>query len=168
MEILLTNDDGPESPLLLFLLEKLSEFGRVVTVVPKHEQSWRGKAITRGKALALEEAMVGPFCAFTLDGTPADCVNLAVYHLFEKKPELVVSGINIGINTGCAFLWSSGTVGACLEGNLAGIPGIALSQMLDGPATELLRARRPLPEDEHARLRAQTHRVARGTAGRRL
>jgi 5'-nucleotidase len=69
--------------------------------------------------------------ALAVSGRPADCVNLAVFNLLDEKPDLVVSGINAGFNIGLGFILSSGTVGACLEANLAGIPAIALSQAFD-------------------------------------
>ena len=68
--------------------------------------------------------------AWSISGTPADCVNLAIYNLLDEKPDIVVSGTNIGKNTGLSFMFSSGTVGACLEANIAGVPALALSQEL--------------------------------------
>jgi len=68
--------------------------------------------------------------AWSVSGTPADCVNLAIYNLLDKRPDIVVSGINVGKNVGVSFIFSSGTVGACLEANIAGIPALALSQEL--------------------------------------
>jgi 5'-nucleotidase len=130
MHILLTNDDSHSSPLLRFLIDYLRTIGDVTIVVPKEEQSWTGKSITRFRPLHVDEIKLGDTQAFCVDGTPADCVNLALYNLVPEKPDLVVSGINIGRNTGVGFAISSGTIGACLEGNIAGIPGIAFSQDL--------------------------------------
>lgn len=130
MHILLTNDDSHSSPLLRFLIEYLQTIGDLTIVVPKEEQSWTGKSMTRFRPLYVDEIRLGDTQAFCVDGTPADCVNLAVYNILSKKPDLVVSGINIGRNTGVGFAISSGTIGACLEGNIAGIPGIAFSQDL--------------------------------------
>ena len=59
-----------------------------------------------------------------MTGTPADCVNLGIYNLLESKPDIVVSGVNLGFNTGLGFLLASGTVGACFEANIAGLPGL--------------------------------------------
>lgn len=69
--------------------------------------------------------------AWLVSGTPADCVNLGIYSLWDDKPDLVVSGINAGLNAGLGFLWSSGTIGAAIEANLAGVPALAVSQALD-------------------------------------
>jgi 5'-nucleotidase len=131
MRILLTNDDSHSSPLLRFLVAHLRTLGDLTIVVPMEEQSWTGKAMTRFSPLYVDEIALGDARAFCVDGTPADCVNLAVHHLTPAPPDLVVSGINIGRNTGVGFALSSGTVGACLEANIAGIPGIALSQDLE-------------------------------------
>lgn len=131
MHILLTNDDSHHSPLLAILLEHLQTIGEVTVVVPMEEQSWTGKCMTRFRPLYVDEILLGDTRAFCVDGAPADCVNLGLYHLVPKKPDLIVSGINIGRNTGVGFAVSSGTVGGCLEGNIAGIPGIALSQDLE-------------------------------------
>lgn len=130
MHILLTNDDSHSSPLLRFLIDFLHTLGEVTIVVPREEQSWTGKSMTRFRPLYVDEIRLGDNRAFCVDGTPADCVNMGVYNLMPKKPDLVVSGINIGRNTGVGFAISSGTIGACLEGNIAGIPGIAISQDL--------------------------------------
>ncbi|MBN1141928.1 MAG: 5'/3'-nucleotidase SurE, partial [Deltaproteobacteria bacterium] len=101
MEILLTNDDSHRSPLFQFIIEHLDALGRLTIVVPKEEQSWTGKSITRFKHLYVDEIALFGRGAFCLDGTPADCINWGIYHLYEgRRPDLVVSGINIGLNTG--------------------------------------------------------------------
>ena len=131
MEILLTNDDSYSSPLFHMIIERLSKFGNLTIVVPKEEQSWKGKSITRFTPLSVDEIELNGHKAYTVNGTPADCVNLGLYNLVESKPDMVVSGINIGLNTGLSFTLSSGTVGACIEANIAGFPAIALSQKLE-------------------------------------
>jgi 5'/3'-nucleotidase len=131
MRILLTNDDCQSSPLFAFLIDKLMTLGEVITVVPKYEQSWKAKAKTRFSKLHLEEVKIGPWKVFTLDGTPADCVNIGIYQLSNQKPDMVVSGINAGTNVGLSFIMSSGTIGACFEANIARIPALAFSQALD-------------------------------------
>lgn len=128
MEILLTNDDSHSSPLFEIAIEKLKGMGNLQIVVPKEEQSWTGKSISRFKHLYVDEIKLNGHTANCLDGTPADCINWGIYHLYDQKPDLVVSGINIGINSGLGFVLSSGTVGACFEANIAGVPGVALSQ----------------------------------------
>ncbi len=131
MHILITNDDSHRSPLLEFAIEHFSKLGDVSLVLPLHEQSWTGKSMTRFESVVVESAEIFGRPATLVSGTPADCVNLGVYNLLKKKPDLVVSGINAGFNMGLGFILSSGTVGACLEANLAGIPAVALSQAFD-------------------------------------
>ena len=131
MRILITNDDSHRSPLLQFAISYFSRFGDVSIVVPLHEQSWTGKCVTRFEPIHAREIELFGRAAFTVSGRPADCVNVGVYNLLDSKPDLVVSGINAGFNMGLGFVLSSGTVGACLEANLAGIPAIALSQAFD-------------------------------------
>ena len=131
MNILITNDDSHRSPLLQFAISYFSRFGDVSIVVPLHEQSWTGKCVTRFDPVHAQEIELFGRKAFTVSGRPADCVNVGVYNLLKQKPDLVVSGINAGFNMGLGFVLSSGTVGACLEANLAGIPAIALSQAFD-------------------------------------
>jgi len=131
MKIVITNDDSHRSPLLQFAISYFSRFGDVSIVVPLHEQSWTGKCVTRFEPVHAREIELFGRKAFTVSGRPADCVNVGVYNLLDQKPDLVVSGINAGFNMGLGFVLSSGTVGACLEANLAGIPAIALSQAFD-------------------------------------
>ena len=133
MRILITNDDSHRSPLLELAVEYFAALGEVSLVVPLHEQSWTGKSMTRFDPIHAEPAQLFGRAATFVSGTPADCVNLATHNLLPEKPDLVVSGINAGWNTGLGFLVSSGTVGACLEANIAGIPAIALSQAFDSP-----------------------------------
>ena len=131
MRILITNDDSHRSPLLQLAISYFSRFGDVSIVVPLHEQSWTGKCVTRFDPIHAQEVELFGRKAFTVSGRPADCVNVGVYNLLDHKPDLVVSGINAGFNMGVGFVLSSGTVGACLEANLAGIPAVALSQAFD-------------------------------------
>jgi 5'-nucleotidase len=129
--ILLTNDDSHDSPLFLNTIEALHTRGDLTVVVPAEEQSWKGKSMTRFGPLYVDKIDLHGTPAFSVTGTPADCVNLAVYNLLENPPDIVVSGINIGTNTGLGFMLASGTVGACLEANIAGLPALALSQALE-------------------------------------
>jgi len=156
MKFLLTNDDSHISPLLGFIIAKLRALGELVIVVPKREQSWRGKALTRFSFVHEERIELFGHPAFTIDGTPADCANIGIHHLCEGKPDVVVSGINAGLNAGMGFIFSSGTVGACLEANIAGIPGIALSQAFDTETMNRYAAEYALPPETHTRLEAQT------------
>lgn len=130
MKILLTNDDSHDSPLFHYTIEALSLIGDLDIVVPAEEQSWKGKAMTRVGGLEVEQIDLFGNSAWSVTGTPADCVNLAVHNLLDERPDVVVSGTNIGKNVGIGFIFASGTVGACFEANIAGLPALALSQEL--------------------------------------
>ncbi len=157
MDILLTNDDSHASPLFRFAIDILKPLGHVTIVVPKKEQSWTGKSMSRFKPLVLDEIRLQQEDrAYCLDGTPADCANVGVYHACKRRPELVVSGINIGVNAGVSFFFASGTIGACLEANIAGVPAVALSQALEREVFRTWLEHRQMPEEAVARLREQT------------
>ena len=101
--ILVTNDDGIDSPALLPLARELAKLGRVRVVVPDGERSWIGKAISRWDELRVTRTERGGMEIFAVGGFPADCTNLGVHSLFDTPPELVVSGVNIGLNVGLGF-----------------------------------------------------------------
>ncbi|MEX0825815.1 MAG: 5'/3'-nucleotidase SurE [Acidimicrobiia bacterium] len=124
--ILLTNDDGTAAPGLAAFARALARVGEVSVVVPDRERSWVAKAITRFEPVTVIEVDVGGVTVHACSGFPADCVQLGIHVLFER-PDIVVSGINIGYNHGSAYLQSSGTVGAALEAGIAGVPAIAFS-----------------------------------------
>ena len=128
--ILLTNDDSHDSPLFHRAIDALRPLGELHIVVPATEQSWKGKSMTRYGPVYAERITIHDAPAWSVTGTPADCVNLALYNLLDERPDIVVSGINIGKNVGLGFVYASGTVGACLEANIAGLPALALSQEL--------------------------------------
>jgi 5'-nucleotidase len=122
--ILVTNDDGVYSEGILALAAALEPLGTVTIVAPTQESSAIGHALTLRRPLRIENLRPG---VFAVDGTPTDCVNLAVAVLFKGElPDLVVSGINTGWNLGDDVTYS-GTVAGALEGALLGIPGIAVS-----------------------------------------
>lgn len=157
MKILLTNDDSHQSPLLAIIIENLKKYAELTIVVPKHEQSWKGKSMTRFGYLHLEEMTLYGEKAYTVDGTPADCVNIGIHHLFEgSKPDLIVSGINAGLNAGLGFMLSSGTLGACFEGNIAGVPGIAFSQHFDSYTRESYIPTYAIAEETYNKFRTQS------------
>jgi 5'-nucleotidase len=131
LKILLSNDDSYDSPLLAITIDALKELGDLYVVVPADEQSWKGKAMTRKTLLAAESIPLQGVPAWKITGTPADCTNLAMHNLLPEKPDIVVSGTNIGKNVGTGFIFSSGTIGACIEANISGIPAVALSQELE-------------------------------------
>jgi len=126
--ILVTNDDGVRSKGIQALAEALEPLGQVVVVAPAREVSAIGHALTLHHPLRLEH--VGE-STWALDGTPTDCVNIAIAAVLEGLPDLVVSGINRGLNVGDDVTYS-GTVAGALEGALLGVPAIAVS-LQQGP-----------------------------------
>jgi 5'-nucleotidase len=130
--VLVTNDDGVDSPALFPLLRALGRSERVRAVVPDRERSWISKAITRWEEVPVERVEREGFEIGLVRGFPADCTNLGVHSLFGDRPDLVVSGVNVGLNTGLAFFLSSGTVGAAAEGWIAGVPALAFSVGVQG------------------------------------
>ena len=126
--LLLINDDGIHAPGLRHLFEALEGTADVSIVAPAIEQSGVGVAITLRSPLHIEEVAWDSkkTPAWKINGTPADCVRLAVSLLLGGPPDLIVSGINQGSNAGRNVLYS-GTIGGVIEGTLRGIPGIAFS-----------------------------------------
>ena len=123
MIILVCNDDGIRSEGIQMLARALDPLGDVYIVAPDREQSAAGHSLTLHRPLRVEE--VAPR-QFAIDGTPTDCVNLAVSGILGTRPGLVVSGINKGANLGDDITYS-GTVSAAMEGTLLGIPSVAIS-----------------------------------------
>ena len=127
MKILLTNDDGINAKGLCSLREKIKEIADVVVVAPESEQSAVGHAITLSDPLRVREVeRNGEFFGYAVNGTPADCVKIAVRAILKTPPDLVISGINLGANIATNVIYS-GTVSAATEGTLLGIPSIAVS-----------------------------------------
>lgn len=128
MRILVTNDDGVYARGLWTLVAALKEVGEVVVVAPDREQSAVGSSVTLHQPLRAREISppVSGVKSYSVEGTPADCVILALRNLIDSEIDLMVSGINEGSNLGDDVL-ISGTVGAALQGYLNGIPSIALS-----------------------------------------
>lgn len=124
MRILVTNDDGIYSPGIFALAEIAAEFGDVRVVAPDVEQSSMGHAITGSRPLRYYETPIGSFDAYRVNGTPADCVAIGTY-LWEEV-DLVLSGVNLGLNLGNA-MWHSGTLAAAKQAALLGIRGAAFS-----------------------------------------
>lgn len=126
--ILVSNDDGIEARGIRLLIELMSELGEVVVVAPDSPQSGMGHAITIGNTLRLTETDIYPgLISYKCSGTPADCVKLAKHHVLkDRKPDLVVSGINHGSNTSISVLYS-GTMSAAIEGAIEGMPAIGFS-----------------------------------------
>jgi len=124
-KILVTNDDGVHSEGIHLLAQVLAPLGEVIIVAPIQEASAIGHALTLRRPLRLETIRPG---VHAVDGTPTDCVNVAIAHVIHGKPDLIVSGINKGWNLGDDVTYS-GTVSGALEGALLGIPSIAVSTM---------------------------------------
>jgi 5'-nucleotidase len=125
MIILVTNDDGIRAGGLRILADALADLGRIVVVAPEQEQSASSHAITLDKPLRINEYETD---RFGVSGTPTDCVLLAVNGILDRRPELIVSGINLGPNMGEDVTYS-GTVAAAIEASILGIPSIAISMV---------------------------------------
>ena len=128
--VLVTNDDGVSSPFFKPTLEALRNCGRfkkIIFVAPAEEQSWIGSAVTRFKPVYAEPISLDGSDGFVVSGTPSDCVYLGLNNLFPLPPDLVVSGINLGTNTGRAFTASSGTISAAVAAFFGGCRSVALS-----------------------------------------
>ena len=126
-KILLTNDDGIHAPGLRALYDALAPLADLWIVAPEVEQSGVGLSITLRRPLMINAVKwEGDAVAMKVNGTPADCVRLALNLVLKEKPDLIVSGINKGSNAGRNLLYS-GTVGGIIEGALRGLPGIAFS-----------------------------------------
>ena len=122
--ILVTNDDGIASPGIHAVAAALRALGEVWVVAPDRERTAVGHAVTLHKPLRITK--IGPR-VFMVNGTPVDCVNLALAKVLPGQPALIVSGINRGVNLGDDVMYS-GTVSAALEGTILGIPSMAVSQ----------------------------------------
>jgi 5'-nucleotidase len=123
MKILLSNDDGYQAPGLRALADALSTHAEIVVVAPDQDRSGASNSLTLVnplRARLMENGFI------RVDGTPTDCVHLAITGLLEEEPDLVVSGINAGPNMGDDVLYS-GTVAAATEGRFLGLPAIAIS-----------------------------------------
>lgn len=123
MRILLSNDDGYFSPGIAALANALSEVADVTVVAPERDRSGASNSLTLDRPLALKRAANG---FYYVNGTPTDCVHLAVTGMLDEKPDMVVSGINLGANMGDDTIYS-GTVAAATEGFLLGVPSLAVS-----------------------------------------
>ena len=123
MRILLSNDDGYYAPGLAALAEAMAGMGEVTVVAPERNRSGASNSLTLDRPLHLKQAANG---FHYVNGTPTDCVHLAVTGMLEHEPDMVVSGVNWGPNMGDDTIYS-GTVAAAMEGYLLGVPAIAVS-----------------------------------------
>ena len=123
MRILVSNDDGYFSPGITLLAEALRRFGEVTVVAPERDRSGASNSLTLDRPLSVRRAANG---FFFVNGTPTDCVHIAVTGLLDFMPDVVVSGVNLGPNMGDDTIYS-GTVAAAAEGYLLGVPSLAIS-----------------------------------------
>lgn len=123
MHILLSNDDGYQAPGLAALAEALSAVARITVVAPDRDRSGASNSLTLETPLRTRHQPNG---FISVEGTPTDCVHLAITGLLDEEPDMVVSGINAGANMGDDVLYS-GTVAAATEGRFLGLPAIAVS-----------------------------------------
>jgi 5'-nucleotidase len=121
--ILVTNDDGVMAPGIRAAIEALRDLGEVMVAAPDRERSAASHSISLDRPLRVDEIEAG---VYSIDGTPVDCVYLALLHLVPRRPALCVSGINNGYNLGSDVFYS-GTVAGAVEGALRGVPAIAMS-----------------------------------------
>jgi len=124
MRILIVNDDGIYSPGIIALAAVAREFGDVTIFAPDVERSSTGHAVTHSRPLSYRRTAIAGFDAFRVDGTPADCV--AIGFSIAGKADVVLSGINLGLNLGNS-MWHSGTLAGAKQASLMGSRGIALS-----------------------------------------
>ena len=151
--VLVTNDDGIESGFLHRLVEALHSHFAVTVAAPAFEQSWIGRAVSRHREVeVIHSPSLFPeeVTAWAVRGTPTDCVNIALGHLLDRKPDIVVSGINIGFNTTEALILSSGTVAAAIEGAMWGLPALAFSKCVPKHLYESVRESGGQTEGDYA------------------
>ena len=126
-KILIANDDGIFAEGIFALWEAMSEIGDVTIVAPDKEKSAVGHSITISDPIRIQEiTQAGGFKGYAVDGTPADCVKIAVKSILEQRPDIIVSGINAGANVGRNIIYS-GTISAATEGTILDIPSMAIS-----------------------------------------
>jgi 5'-nucleotidase len=123
VKILVSNDDGYFAPGITLLAEALRQLGEVTVVAPERDRSGASNSLTLDRPLTVRRAPNG---YFSVNGTPTDCVHIAVTGLLDFTPDVVVSGVNLGANMGDDTIYS-GTVAAAVEGYLLGIPSVAVS-----------------------------------------
>ncbi|WP_353153779.1 5'/3'-nucleotidase SurE [Herminiimonas fonticola] len=128
MKILISNDDGYLAPGLMALADALAPIADIVVVAPDSNRSGSSNSLTLDRPLSVYQASNG---FYFINGTPSDCVHIALTGIMSFRPDLIVSGINQGQNMGDDTLYS-GTVAAATEGHLFGIPAIAFSQLDKG------------------------------------
>jgi len=131
MKILISNDDGVNSSGILAAKNAVENLAEVTVVAPSSQKSGIGRALTLFKPLRIDKVFLKDGSGgFGVSGTPTDAVTLGIFELMDEKPDLAISGINIGENIGKGELTTSGTIGAAMEASSFGIPSIAISQQV--------------------------------------
>ncbi|MHC4570769.1 MAG: 5'/3'-nucleotidase SurE [Planctomycetota bacterium] len=137
MQILLTNDDGIFAPGLAAIYKELVKLGDVMVVAPADSRSGASHSITFFQPLVCNKVdITDRFTGFSVQGSPADCVKLAVMQICDKPIDLLVAGINSGANAGINIYYS-GTVAAAMEGAFLKIPAVSMSLAVEGPTTQV-------------------------------
>jgi len=126
-KILLVNDDGVYSPGLLTLKREIQNLGEITVVAPSKERSGIGKALSCNLVNVRKVSLADSSEAYAIDGTPADAYFIATHKILREKPDLLVSGINLGPNLGIDDFFTSGTLGAAIEAAIHKVPAIAVS-----------------------------------------
>lgn len=134
--ILVSNDDGYDAPGIKELAKQMKLIGDVAVVAPDRQNSAVSSSLSVAKPLRVKRLIEDDTDIYIVDGTPTDNVKIAIHELLDRKPDLVVTGINHGANTSVNVLYS-GTVGAAIEGMIAGIPSIAFSLASHSYKTDL-------------------------------
>src|ERR1700683_4282704 len=144
--ILITNDDGIHAPGLRALVAAMQEIGTVTVVAPSHERSAAAQSLTLRQPIYCDQIAEREY---SIEGTPADAMILALHTLLAEKPDIVISGINRGGNVG-ENIYYSGTVGAAMEAAINGVPAVAISVVYRGrefdfaPAARFTRSLAPV------------------------
>jgi 5'-nucleotidase len=129
MHLLVSNDDGYLAPGLLALVKALAPLGKITVIAPEQNHSGASNSLTLSRPLSVHRVAGGERDGFIfVNGTPTDCVHIALTGFLDEMPDMVISGINQGENMGEDVLYS-GTVAAAIEGVMFGVPGIAFSQV---------------------------------------
>lgn len=160
-KILITNDDGVGSSGLLAAYEAVCDLGEVYVVAPATQQSAVGRSMTLFEPLRIARQTFGDTLAYSVNGTPTDSVIIGMFVVLDRKPDLVISGINIGENLSAEAATTSGTIGAALEASNQGVPAIAVSMRVMDEGDKFV-------DTDHIRDYATVQRVIRRLAERIL
>ncbi len=142
MKILISNDDGVYADGLSALVQELQQIAEVVVVAPDRNRSGASNSLTLMAPLHIKQLPNG---FYSVEGTPTDCVHVAITGLLEQVPDMVVTGVNAGANLG-DDVWYSGTVAAAMEGRFLGLPALAISLVGDKNYATAARAAKRLVE----------------------